>query len=143
MPPRMGKIRNGGQRHGLWRWSAGDVVPDEAGDNPRVRDCPTCRAPATKPCRRRSRAGLVAMTGYLTWMVRGPSCTRQLVDVAGSLSPPAADYAGGFLTVRSPSTWTVVGCIAAMAALISAMSVAYCSRNVSNAVASMDALRLR
>jgi hypothetical protein len=35
-----------------------------AGDNPRVRDCPTCRAPATKPCRRRSRAGLVAMTGY-------------------------------------------------------------------------------
>jgi len=64
MPPRMGKVRNGGQRHGLWRWSAGDIVPDDAVDNPRVRDCPTCQAPATKPCRRRSRAGLVAMTGY-------------------------------------------------------------------------------
>jgi len=65
MPPRTGKIRNGGQRHGLWRWSpAGDIEPDRAADNPRTRPCPACGAFAGHACRLRSRRGYVNMTGY-------------------------------------------------------------------------------
>jgi len=64
MPPRLGKIRNGGQRHGLWRWtSPGEIEPDDNDDNPRVRPCPACGVQAG-PCRRRGRGGWTTMTGY-------------------------------------------------------------------------------
>jgi hypothetical protein len=65
MPPRMGRVRNGGQRDGLFRWSPdGDVRPAETLDNPRVRDCPICRAPVTKACRMWRRGRMIMMNGY-------------------------------------------------------------------------------